>query len=137
MAEVMAIHQVLGLEVLVEAEAAAEVAEPQVLLVKETLEEPVETGAAEAAEAVPELLEETQLGLMVVLEVSESLIQSLVVLYSTPVVAEAVEMEEVTELEVTVAEVLGQLLPMLSMVLVEAEAVSPQVQTRVEPVAMV
>ena len=129
MAEVMAIHQVLELEVLVEAEAAAEVAEPQVLLVKETLEEPVETGAAEAAEEVPELLEETQLGLMVVLEVSESLIQSLVVLYSTPEVAEAVEMEEVTELEVTVAEVLGQLLPMLSMVLVEAAAVSPQVQT--------
>ena len=137
MAEVMAIHQVLQLEVLEEAEVVAEVAEPQVLLVKETLEELVETGAAVAAVAVPEALEVTEPGLMVVLEVSEFLIQLLVVPYFTPEVVEAVEMEEVTELEVTVAEVLGQLLPMLSMVLVEAEAVSPQVQTLEELEAMV
>ena len=129
MAELMATHQVLQLEALVEEAVAVEVAELQVLLAKETLEAPVETGAAEAVVAVPEAPEAMEPDLTAVLEVSEFLIQLLVVLYTTPEAAEAVEMEEATEPGVTVAEVLGQLPQMLSMALVEAEAVSPQVQT--------
>ena len=97
----------------------------------------METGAAVAAVAVPEVLAVTEPGLMAVLEVSESLIQSLVVLYSTPEVAEAVEMEEVTEPGATVAEVLGQLPQMLLMALAEVGAVSLQVQTLEELEAMV
>ena len=123
--------------VLVEAVEAVDTLQELVFLVKGTVEVMAVTGAAEAAEAAPEALEETQLDLMVVLEVSESLIQSLVVLYSTPEVVEAVEMEEVTELEVTVAEVLG---PLPQMLLMEPEVVvlvSLQVQTLEELEAMV
>ena len=115
--------------VLVEAVEAADTLQELVFLVKVTAEVMEVTGAAEAAEAVPEALEETQLDLMVVLEVSESLIQSLVVLYSTLEVAVEAETEEVTELEVTVAGVLG---PLPQMLLMEPEVVvlvSPQVQT--------
>ena len=137
MAEVMATHQVLQLEVLVEAAVAVEVAELQVLLAKETLEAPVETGAAEAVAEVPEAPEAMEPDLTAVLEVLEFLIQLLVVLYTTPEAEEAVEMEEATEPGVTVAEVLGQLLPMLSMVLAEAVVASPQVQTLEELEAMV
>ena len=115
--------------VLVEAAGAVDTLQELVFLVKVTVEVMAVTGAAEAAEAVPEALEETQLDLMVVLEVSESLIQSLVVLYSTPEVAEAVEMEEVTEPEVTEAAALGQVRQTVLMEPEGAVLVSPQVQT--------
>ena len=100
-----------------------------VLLAKETLVELVETGAEAEAVAVPELLVVLLPDPMAVLGELESLIQSLEVLYTTPAEAEAVETEEVTELGVTAAEVLGQLLPMLSMEPEVAVLVSPQVQT--------
>ena len=115
--------------VLVEAVEAVDTLQELVFLVKVTVEVMAVTGAAEAAVAVPEALEETQLDLMVVLEVSESLIQSLVVLYSTPEVAEAVEMEEVTEPEVTEAAALGQVRQTVLMEQEVAVLVSPQVQT--------
>jgi hypothetical protein len=104
----------------------------QALLGKETLEPAVETGAVEAAEAAPELWVVLLLVLMEVSEVLEFLLQLLELLYTTPEVAGVVKMEEVTEPEVMVAEVLGQLHQMLLMALVEVEEVSPQVQTLVE-----
>jgi len=54
--------------VLVEAAGVADKIQELVFLAKETLVEMVETGAAEAAEAVLGLLEETQRDLMGVLE---------------------------------------------------------------------
>ena len=70
-----------------------------VLLAKETLVELVETGAVAVVVAVPELLVVLLPDPMAVLGELESLIQSLEVLYTTPEVAEVVEMEEVMELE--------------------------------------
>tara|TARA_Y100000389_G_C17242194_1_gene403700 strand:+ start:348 stop:716 length:369 start_codon:yes stop_codon:yes gene_type:complete len=105
----------------------------QGLLAKETLVEMVEVPTpVVAVEAVPELSVVLLLVLMEVSEVLEFLLQLLELLYTTPVVAGAVKMGEVTELEVTVAEALGQLLQMLLMALVEVEAVSLQVQTPAE-----
>tara|TARA_B000000565_G_C23688583_1_gene341045 strand:+ start:157 stop:534 length:378 start_codon:yes stop_codon:yes gene_type:complete len=114
--------------VLVEAVEAVDTLQELVFLVKETLVEMVETGAVAEAEAAQEPLGAMQPDLMVVPEELEFSLQSLELLYTMPEVAVEAETEEVTELEVTVAEVLGQV---HQMELMEPEAVvlvSPQVQ---------
>ena len=123
--------------VLVEAAGAVDKLQELGFLVKDTPEELVETTAAEAAEAVPEALEETQLGLMVVMEVLESPIQLLELPYTTLEVVAVVKMEEAMAPEVTEVEVLGQVRQMVLMEPEVAVLVSPQVQTLEELGAMV